>query len=86
MSYDTLPLCIQEKIDDPEIKVKKIGIPKKDLGFEGTAYWVFEEKSKFGYAIDENCEQVPCYGWCGLTTKQEIDMIFDRDWELVWED
>lgn len=82
--FRLLPDCLQNEILDPEINVLKVGIPK-DQSDKEESYWVFYEEKTFGTHLNANCEQNLCFGWCGLTTYEEIEREFDRNWTIIWE-
>lgn len=85
IDFDSMPDCLKEQIEAPNSPIIKVGFPKEDLGFSEDVYWVFYEDSFFGNQLNADCEQAACYGWCGLTTRQEVEQIYDRSWETLWE-
>lgn len=86
VNYDLLPECLKEEIDNPDINITKIGIPKEDNTKFDNLYWVFYNEAKFGKQVNEFCSDSLCYGLCGLTTQEEVDAIFDSNWTTVWQD
>jgi len=83
--YSDLPDCLKEIVDDSESDIVRIGIANEDFGYDEDLFWIFYDGRYFGEQVNGDCETSHCYGWCGLTTAEEIDLIFERSWTLLWE-